>query len=111
LLALLPITLGCSITQAKISRDSNAKFDDFKNRLIEVFGELHPKWAVQMCYQKCDRVINIPNDVGRDVKKAFVKSYTGSLTQFKTENLSSAKQCDFFIIMDQLESMKWYQEV
>ena len=111
LLTLSAITVGCSITPAKISQDSNAKFDGFKNRFIEAFWELHPQWAAQMGYHKYDGVINIPNDAGRDVKKAFVKSYTDSLTQFKTENLSSGEQCDFFMIQDQLESMKWYQEV
>ncbi|MFT5053260.1 MAG: hypothetical protein ACI97X_000270, partial [Oceanospirillaceae bacterium] len=98
-------------TPATMPQGSNAQFDGFKNRFIEAFWELHPQWAAQKGYHKYDAVINIPNDAGREAKTVFVQAYTDSLTQFKSDELSNANQCDFFMIQDQLESMKWYQEV
>ncbi|MFT4681984.1 MAG: hypothetical protein ACI9FU_000088 [Granulosicoccus sp.] len=102
---------SCGTTPATMPQGSNAQFDGFKNRFIEAFWELHPQWAAQKGYHKYDAVINIPNDAGREAKTVFVQAYTDSLTQFKSDELSNANQCDFFMIQDQLESMKWYQEV
>lgn len=110
-LALSAFIIGCSTTPANMPKDPNAQFDDFKNRFIEAFWELHPQWAAQMGYHKYDGVINIPDDNQREAKMVFAKSYTDSLAQFNSDQLSNANQCDFYMIQDQLESMKWYQEV
>lgn len=107
---MLVVVLGACTNQKKEAAGVDKQFASFEDKFLDAYWKQHPSAAVFAGYGKYYDLLIIPdnNAVASDI--AFSNAWIDSLNKMDFNALSDNNKISHRIIMNQLESDKWYEE-
>jgi len=90
------------------NEETNQTFNDYKTSFIDRLWGLNPTWASFMGYHKFDAVLVLPSAAHRENKLKVYQKLKDELTAYSKPNLSATNQTDYALLLNFLESEKWY---
>lgn len=93
------------------SEDSRlAAFDDFVDEFIASMLEREPEWAIYQGHYDNAGEVTVPDAAHRRDTLAFIDASLETLATFDRHALPVDRQTDYDLLVNQLESMRFYQE-
>jgi uncharacterized protein (DUF885 family) len=87
-----------------------AAFDDFVDEFIDSMLEREPEWAIYQGHYDNAGEVTIPDAAHRRDTLAFIDASLETLATFDRDALPVDRQTDYDLLVNQLESMRFYQE-
>jgi uncharacterized protein (DUF885 family) len=85
-------------------KDSNQKFEQYKEGFVNQLWEMNPDWAANQGYHKLDSVLVVPDAKFQKKQLDFAHVQLDSLENYSLESLSDNNKTDFYMIKNQLQS-------
>ncbi len=104
----LLLLAACGTSTQKEATNSDASFDAFKERFMDIYWKQNPSAAIYIGYGKYCDTLKIPDSTAFAGDAAFNKLYLDSLHHFLYDDLSANNKIDYKILENQFRSSIWY---
>jgi hypothetical protein len=89
---------------------NSVAFELYRDRFIEQYFNLQPGAAIWAGNHDFDDRLVIPDSIYAAQVVQFCEAHLDSLKQFKDDELNDAQRTDLWMLRDQLNSLKWYNQ-
>jgi uncharacterized protein (DUF885 family) len=87
--------------------EADKKFNIFKQNFIDSLWVFYPAWATYSGYHNYDHILSVPDKKTQERQMLFLTRFQEKIKNFDLSLLSSANRIDYYIIRDEINSIKW----
>ena len=98
------LLFSCSKNEKVADKNSDKKFDSYKEYFVDNLWKMNPDWASSQGFHKYDSVLIVPNEANRKLQLESSKVQLDSLAKYDLESLSDNNKTDYYMMKNLLES-------